>query len=111
MNKPYELIRTKDNKSIFAATYAKHIYGGAFCALMEEYPSDNTRVLLCQRVEKDPDYGYRLHHLVSHGMGGGAKTIGHYVTMGEVRSEQEAVAKVDAHIKGTMAIAELLSKK
>lgn len=109
MIKPYELIRVKDSHSTFSATYAKYIYGGAFCALLEEYPSDDTRVLMCQRVEEKPEYGYRLHRLVSNG--GGGKTIGYYVTLGEVRSEQEAMTKIDAHIRGTIALAELLSQK
>lgn len=111
MIKPYELIRTKDSKMIFAASYAKHIMGGAFCALLEEYPSNDTRVLLLQRVEEDRDCGYLKNSLVSTGAGGKQKTIGYYISLGEVRSEQEAIARANAHINGTTALANLIAGK
>lgn len=93
----YQLIRNKDNKRIFSGAYVKHLMDGAFCAILEEYPSDNTKVLLCRRVnEREQDFGYLLCRLVKPNQNADEKVIGFYVTMGTVRSEQEAIERLKA---------------
>lgn len=109
--KPYKLIRQKDSQPVFAATYAKHFRDGDYCALMEEYPSDNTRVLLCRKVsENEKGYGFRLCRLISHGTNREEKVIGYYVSMCETRSEQEAQDKLKANLSGNDLIASVLKK-
>lgn len=102
--KAYELIREKDKKRIFEAAYVKHYFGGQYCALLEDYPTADTRVLLCKKVqETDKSYGYLLCYLEGHDISGERK-IGFYVTVGEVGSEQEAEVKLKAILSGNARI-------
>lgn len=101
---PYILIRSKDQQKIMTAAYCKFFFPEPYIALFEDYPSADTRVLVCRRAEEGRQYGYREMELCSVEPGGSRKQIGRYVTVCECRSEQEAVNRVQENVRGASAL-------
>lgn len=98
---PYQLIQKKTGKIDFQAQYCKYYPSIPYCALFEEYPSEDTRVMVCRNVTNDDrDYGYRLCSLILHRPDSSTGEIGDFVVIGQVRSEQEATEKIQANIMG-----------
>lgn len=106
---PYQLIRVKSGKVVFEAAYVKYYPGANYCAMFERYPSSQTKVLICRKVEPNEDqYGFRLCKLVSRGQDNSENQIGFYVQESTVASEKEANERLEQNMKGVTAIAQAL---
>lgn len=106
--KSYVLKRDTTNETMFEATYAKHYYEG-YCAMFENYPASNTRVLLCRRLDRqDKSYRHNLMSLIQQYPEGESRHCGYYVIIKEVSSEEEATNVMLANIAGLMAMKQAL---
>lgn len=111
-NAAYQIIQEKTGKVLFEGAYVKYYPNVPYCAVFEEYPSEETRIWVCKKVPDGKDvYGYRQCRLVSCGLDHSSQTIGQYVKVCEVASEKEATQKIIANLKNTVALQKLLTQK
>ena len=66
-HKPYELIRAKSGNLYMEGAYCKYYYQLPYAALFEEYPAEQTKVVLLRRVEENEqnNFGVRLCKLIN----------------------------------------------
>jgi hypothetical protein len=107
---PYALIRDKDGELLFEASYAKH-YAEGYCALFLQYPSSDTQIQLCRKLEtRDTSYGYNLVRLVRRFTLDEATDIGYYVPLCEASSEEEATKIMQDNITAEIAFQSLMEE-
>lgn len=110
-NIPYQLIQEKTGDTLFRAAFVKYYPGSPFCALMEEYPAEKTKIWVCRKVDhQTTDFGYRLAKLVSSSYGS-ERIIGHYVKVFEAFSEKEAEDRLISNMIGMTVIKESIVKE
>ena len=95
----YRLIREHDQKVMFSGSYVKYYLGTPFCAIFEEYPSEQTTIQVCKRLPDDTrDFKYLRCVLMSMDMETNQpKASGTFLIMREVKTEKEATAVVKAN--------------
>lgn len=94
---PYVLKRESSKEVLFEAAYVKHYYEG-FCALFEKYPSTNTTVWLCRKLDfRDTSYGFHLCELIRQYEDGNTR-VGYYIFLCQTSSEAEATQAMQANI-------------
>ena len=102
---PYKLIRCRDDRQMFGAVYVKYFPDGNYCALFEEYPAAETRIMLCRKVSNDTKrYGARLCKLMQVTASDPEKQIGFYVTVCEARSEAEVSLYYENNLIGNLIL-------
>lgn len=106
--KAYVLKRDTNKEVMFEAAYAKHYYEG-YCALFENYPANDTRVLLCRRLPKqDQSYKHNLMALIQQYPDGESRICGYFVIIREVASEEDATRVMQENISGVTAMNQIL---
>lgn len=109
-SKPYVLKRYTNNEVLFSAAYAKHYFEG-YCALSENYPALNTRVLLCRNIGGvDKKYGENLSVLIRQYPGAEDAIIGYFVILCETESEQDATQAMKKNIAGRAAFRSIMEQ-
>ena len=106
----YKLIGVLEQDVKFEAAYCK-FFPVPYIALFQEYPSENTRVLLCRAADPDREQNYHLAQLQHIGFDGSDETMGHYVTVYEGRSEQEVVERLEKNLAAASVLQRIVSSE
>lgn len=107
---PYLLLRSDDNSPYFNAAYCKFYGIVPYVALFEQYPSTDTRVLLCRKVEEGRPYGHRLLELHGIDQDGKRENLGQYVAVYEGRSEEEVNNRLSDNLTANAALHSTLAE-
>lgn len=102
---PYHLLHEPDGEVYFSAAYVKYIPDSAYCCLYEQYPAMDTRILLCRKAN-DPDEAKHkaIYTLVNRTANSADVPVGRYLPIAEVRSEGDAIERVEANIAGDVTL-------
>ncbi len=109
--KPYTLVRSLTGEEILHAANVRYLLPRPYALAFEEYPAATTRIFVMRKVSSDcEDYGMRTLELRREGQPGANGLIDYYVTIGEAKTEKEAITMVDNEMAGGAAMEAVLKK-